>query len=442
LSFVYIINNIVWSPVLLVFFILSGIYFSCKTHFFQITRCKTWLKYTLFSLFDKKSHDNGKKISSFEAVCTSLGASIGTGNIVGVATSITMGGPGAVFWLLVSSVFSMMLIFFENYLGALYRYKNKQTKTVNGAYAYMEKGLNAKWMGVIYALLTVLTSFGMGNMAQSNSISTVIYESFKVPPLITGLSTAILIGIILFGGLKRIAKISAVLVPFMGIMYIAGGLIVIIFHIREFTDTVKYILSCAFSFKSVSGGLMGYGITQAVKYGVSRGVFTNEAGIGTSLPLLGANENETPVKQGMWGIFQVFIDTIVICSITALAILMSKAYSPDSDVTGALLCAKAFGTVFGKFSDVFITVSITLFAFATLASFSVLGFKAMEYIFKKDHSFLYTVLYLFFIVMGSINSVGIVFEISDIFNGLMAIINLTALLLLRKKINIRNGINS
>ena len=433
LDFIVLINGMVWSPVLIFAFMLCALYFSVKTGFFQFAKAPIWLKSTLFSLFKKDKNKDEKELSAFQAVCTALGASIGTGNIVGVATAITMGGAGAVFWMIFSSFFSMMLIYAENYLGGLFKYRDKNGRLINGAYAYMEKALHSRNLGVLYAVLMVLTSFGMGNMAQSNSMAEALNTGFGIAPAVTGTAAALFVGIAIFGGVKRIARISTALVPFMGILYIAGGTAVIIANLSNLPQTVKYIFSDALSFKSAASGAAGYGIMRSMRYGISRGVFTNEAGIGTSVPLLGAG-SDSPKKQGMWGIFQVFADTTVICTITALAILTSGACNIYPGLTGAALSARAFESVFGRSGNLFIAVSITLFALATLLSWSVLGIKGTEYIFKKDVSFTYIVIFLIFIIVGSLNKSETVFELSDIINGLMAVINIIVLFLLRRKV--------
>ena len=433
MSFVERLNSFVWSPPLLGAFFLCGLYFSMKTDFFQLTGIKHWLSRTLFSLFRKKNRQTNGETSVFGAVCTALGASIGTGNIVGVATAITMGGPGAVFWLLFSSLFSMMLIYAENFLGAKYRYKNAQGKRINGAYAYMEKGLNARWMGLLYAFFMVFSSLSMGNMAQSNSIASALTASFSVPPLYTGLILAVLIGFTLMGGRKRIAGLSSALVPFMGILYLIGGLIVIVYHRSSLGYALSLIWRDAFRLRPVIGGGLGFGMMRAMRYGVARGVFTHEAGIGTSLPLLDSGDGSSPEQQGLWGMFQVFIDTFVICTVTALAILMSGVCE-TSDLTGAPLSSAAFKTVFGGSGGYFISISIVLFAFATLTSCSLLGLKGLEYMFGSGSRIFYIPVYLFCIVLGCINPAEAVFSLSDIFNGLMAMLNLTALFLLRKQV--------
>ena len=433
--FVEHLNSLVWSPPLLGAFFLCGLYFSMKTDFFQLTGLRYWLSRTLCSLFRKKNRQTDGETSVFGAVCTALGASIGTGNIVGVATAITMGGPGSVFWLLFSSLFSMMLIYTENFLGAKYRYKNEKNQRINGAYAYMEKGLNARWMGLLYAFFMVFSSLSMGNMAQSNSIASALNASFSVPTLATGLILAVLIGFTILGGRKRIAKLSSALVPFVGILYLLGGLIVIVYHRHSLGSALSLIWHDAFRLRPIAGGITGFGMMRAMRYGVARGVFTHEAGIGTSLPLLDTGDGSSPEQQGLWGIFQVFIDTFVICTVTALVILMSGVYVPGNSLTGAPLSSAAFQTVFGGGGGYFISIPIVLFAFATLTSCSLLGLKGLEYMLGPGSRKLYIPVYLLCIVLGCINPVEAVFSLADIFNGLMAMLNLTALFLLRKQVH-------
>lgn len=429
-----VVNSIVWGPLMLALILLVGVQFSIRLKFFQIFKCKLWLKQTFGTIFKAKNHQNNSKpgISPFQAVSTALASAIGTGNVVGVATAITLGGPGAVFWMWMAALFGMMTIFAENVLGVKYRQVDTDGENIGGPMYYIEKGLKTRWLAYFFAFACILASFGMGNMTQVNSIAASLKKTFKISPQTTGAVIALLICIIIFGGIKRISKVSEKIVPFMALFYILGGLIVIVSHINNLPTAICSIISGAFNFKSLAGGASGFAVSNAIKYGISRGVFSNEAGLGSS-PIVHAASNETePVIQGMWGIFQVFVDTILVCSITALCILTSNVSPEDTD--GALLSVQAFSSTFGATGEVFVTVSITLFAFATIIGWSYYGERCVEYLFGKPNILVYRALYIVFILFGAVMKLDLVWAISDTFNGLMAIPNLIALLFLSRKV--------
>lgn len=428
-----IINSVVWSPVILALIIFVGIQFSIRLKFFQISHCKLWLKQTFGTILKPKNSKNKKKgITSLQAVSTALASAIGTGNIVGVATAITLGGAGAVFWMWVSAFLGMMTIFAENVLGVKYRKTSKNGENLGGPMYYIEYGLKQKWLAYIFAFACILASFGIGNMTQANSISASLKKSFNFPPAITGIIISTLISFIILGGVNRIAKVSEKIVPFMALFYILGGLIVIFSHINNFPKAMLNILSGAFNLKSAASGVGGFAIANTIKYGISRGIFSNEAGLGSS-PIVHAASNETePVVQGMWGIFQVFVDTILVCSVTAFCILTSGVLPEEKD--GALLSIQAFNTTFGNTGEIFVTISITLFAFATIVGWSYYGEKSVEYLYGKQNVLIYKSLCIIFALFGSVMKLDLVWSISDTFNGMMAIPNLIALLFLSNQV--------
>lgn len=432
-----IISGIIWGNGMLLLIIGTGIYFSIRTGFFQIIKIKHIFNETIVSIFKnkevRKSSDK-KAISQFQALSTALAATMGTGNIAGVATALTLGGPGAIFWMWVSAIFGMMTVFSENVLGIYYRYKNLKGEWVGGPMVYIERGLHAKWLGVIYAVFCVLASFGIGNMAQVNSISSALDATFKISPLVTGIATALLVGIIIIGGIKRIGKVTEKIIPFVSLAYIFGAILIIVLNFKQLPTVFKEIFTGAFGINSAVGGISGALVKQALSVGFRRGVFSNEAGLGSSVMVHTASDIKEPVKQGMWAIFEVFVDTIVCCTLTALAVLstgvLGNVNNEGKILDGAPLVISAFSTGFGNFAGGFVSLSVMLFAFATLLGWSFYGAKAMEYLFGEKSVILYKLAFISVIVIGATTELKLVWGISDTLNGLMAIPNLIGVLLL------------
>lgn len=425
-----ILNSIVWGPAVLSLILIAGIWFSLRSGFFQFTGIRVWWDKTFRTLFRRKKTKQKKEkgISPFQALTTALAGSIGTGNIVGVATALTLGGPGAIFWMWIAAFFGMMTVFAEIVLGVRYRVRNKRGEWAGGAMYYIERGLGCKPLAVFFAVACVLASFGMGNMTQSNSIAGALQESFSVPPGYTALIVAVGCGIIIFGGIRRVAWVTEKVVPFMALFYLAGGILVVAVYYRTVPGVLKEIVTQAFSPAAFAGGGGGYVAARAIKYGIARGVFTNEAGLGSSSIVHSAAETEEPAEQGMWGIFQVFVDTIVVCTVTALCILCTGVLPGGKQ--GAALSTAAFGAVFGRFGSVFVAVSIAFFAFATLIGWSFYGERSVEYLAGERFLPAYRLLFAAASALGCAMDLKLVWEISDTFNGLMAIPNLIALLVL------------
>jgi AGCS family alanine or glycine:cation symporter len=402
---------------------------------------------TFLSIFKNKSvrkSDNKRAISQFQSACTALAATLGTGNIVGVATAIALGGPGSIFWMWVSAFFGMMTSYAENTLGIKYRFKGKNGEWVGGAMYYMERGLNSKWLAAAFSLFCMLAAFGMGNMAQANGIAAGLKASFGVSPVVTAIVITAFTAPVILGGIKRIAGVTEKLVPFIAIFYILGGIIVIAAHADKIAEAFVLIIGEALKPQSAAGGFAGYGIAAALRRGVSRGVFTNEAGLGSSVMAHSATDIDEPVVQGMWGIFEVFLDTIVICTVTALAILTSGAYSmaehlrfftdnPGGELpnamTGVGLTSAAFDTAL-PFGGEFVTIAITLFAYSTILGWSYFGERAASYLFGHKAVIPYKIAFIAFIAVGCLSGLNLVWDISDTFNGLMAIPNLISITLL------------
>ena len=544
------VNGVVWGIPMLVLIIGTGIFMSVRTGFFQITRIKTWANETFLAIFKKKSvtKTNEKKaITQFQALSTALAATIGTGNIAGVATAVCIGGPGAVFWMWLSALFGMKTSFSENVLGIYFRKKNEHGEWSGGAMYYLEEGLKdkkglrriAKPLSVMFAIFCVLASFGIGNMAQSNSISSAMQSNFNIPTVVTGVVLAIIAALVVLGGIKRIAKVTEKLVPFMAIFYIVGCLIIFVMNFRHIPYVFSSIFKSAFSFSAVAGGVGGYIIKRAVTMGFKRGVFSNEAGLGSSVMVNCASDVKEPVIQGMWGIFEVFFDTIIVCTLTAFVILSSPANSVsfeealsnvstqpqyftinytdggtnliDSDinpkyivasddaaegtyteysaktvygqefsvkilnsdtasgendftfanvmelkgiqakdvngnhltdengdpiidsieineVNGVPLVTYAFSQRLGSVSGKILAVAILLFAFSTTLGWSFYGTKALEYLLGTKATIVYKIIFVLFIIVGCTMKLGLAWDISDTFNGLMALPNLIGVL--------------
>ncbi len=422
------VNNLVWGPYMLCLLLGVGIFFSVKLRFFQIFKFRLWWKETVMSFFQSNSRSRTKeKISPFQAMSTALAGSIGTGNIVGVANAVAMGGAGAVFWMWVASFFGMATIFAENVLGVKYRVK-RNGKYVGGPMYYIEKGLKCKWLAVIFAVICTVAALGMGNMTQANSAAGALESCFGVPSWVSGIILAFATGFIICGGIDRISKLTEKLIPLISVVFIIAVISVLAMNFQKIPQGFSEMLNGAFDLQCVSGGLMGYGMSTAIKYGISRGVFSNEAGLGSSPIVHSAADTDNAYRQGMWGVFQVFIDTTVLCTLMAFCILTTG--SDKSGLDGIELSIHTFHSVFGVMGKIFVSVSIFVFAFATLVSWCYYGEKSLEYLSGNKFIQPYRILYAAFAFIGCIMNISLVWDISDTLNGLMAIPNLIAIVLL------------
>lgn len=425
------VNNIVWGVPMLMLLLATGLYLTVGTRFFQVTKFSYVLKHTIFSaLRNRKKADPQKEktaISSFQALATALAATVGTGNIVGVATAIAAGGAGAIFWMWISAFFGMMTKYAEIVLGIYFRRKNEKGEWVGGPMYYIEKGLHQKWLAVLFAVFCLLASFGIGSIAQVNGIATAVETAFRIPCIVTGCIVCVLTGFIVYGGLNRIVTVTEKFVPITALLYLVGALAVIAVNYRNILPAFGAIFSGAFQRKSVSGGLLGYGTACAMRYGFSRGIFSNEAGLGSSVLVHSSAQVKEPVEQGLWGIFEVFFDTIIICTLTALAILTTGAHTVEG-LEGVAVTMYAFESVFGQAGSYVVSVGIVLFAFSTLLGWSVYGCRVSEYLGGRKCMQGYKVLFLSVTLIGSVSSVRLVWDLSDTFNGLMALPNLVGIL--------------
>jgi AGCS family alanine or glycine:cation symporter len=427
------ISKFLWGPITLLFVISVGLWFSFRLKFFQFLKLKLWFLNTFGTLFRKKKHLNKNNILPKQAVFTALAGCIGTGNIIGVSTAILIGGPGALFWMWVAAILGMMTSFAENILSIKYRQKSSDGKFFGGPMLYIERGLHCKPLAILFCVACILVSFGTGNMIQSNSISNVFSDLFNFSPFATGLILCVLTFIVTFGGIKRIVKVTDKMVPFMIGFYILGGIIVILSKINMLVDTLLTVITEAFNFKSINGSLIGCTAIKAMRYGVSRGLFSNEAGLGSSPIVHAASTGKEPVMQGMWGIFQVFIDTIVICSITGLCILTSGATKTDS--TDVLSVTKnAFNGTMGKFGEIFVYMPLILFAFSTIISWSYSGEKCTQYIWGEKYTKVYKLIVPLMTLLGAVINLNLLWEICDNLNVFMMIPNLLSLLFLSNKV--------
>ncbi len=443
-----LVNNFVWGLPMLVLLVGTGILMTVMTKVFQITHFGYWMKHTLGSIFTDKhiimhTAAGDSSISQFQSLCTALAATIGTGNIVGVASALIFGGPGAIFWMWIVAFFGMMTNYSENVLGIYYRQKNEKGEWSGGAMYYLRDGLGAKpgcrqigaVLACLFSVFCLLASFGIGNMSQINSIAGNMNSAFGIPNMATGIVLMAVAGLVIVGGIKRIATVTEKLVPFMAIFYVSGALVSCAVHAARIPAAFIAIVKGAFAMKAVGGGIVGSGIGLAVTWGMKRGVFSNEAGLGSSVMVHSSSNVKEPVRQGMWGIFEVFADTMVVCSLTAFTVLTSGLVDLETgevlaDSAGSALVGEAFATVFGSVGPRFIAVAILLFAFSTVLGWSHYGTKAFEYLFGSSVTIIYRVIFIAFILCGATMSLGLAWDLSDTFNGLMAIPNLIGVLAL------------
>ena len=448
------LNGIVWGPVVLTFLVGTGVYLSYKVGFIQFTKFTTVMKHTLGRIFEKSDNKKGE-VTPFQAMTTALSATVGTGNIAGVTGAIAVGGPGAVFWMWVSAIFGMITKYTEVFLAVKYREKNEQGDWVGGPMYYIKNGLGPKfhWLAILFCVLGAIAAFGIGNMTQVNTIASSIntaLQSFGVPimdysfvvfdqvvpvsSLLIGIIVAILIGLVLFGGIQRIGKVAEMLVPFMSLLYIVCGLFVLLGNLQYVDDILIMIFKGAFSVDAAIGGAVGIAIMNTIKNGIGRGVFSNEAGLG-SAPMGHASTSETnPVKQGLYGIFEVFMDTIIICTLTSFILLCGYYGGVDiawGQSAGSELISASFSLVFGnQLGSLIVAICIALFAFSTILSWSLYGTRCFEFIFKTKGTRMYQVLFLIVIVIGACLKLSLVWNIADTLNGCMILPNLIALIAL------------
>lgn len=504
------VNDFVWVKLGLILLLGTGLWMTLRTGFFQLRRAGHWMKNTAGSLFEKKVTSHSREaasISQFQALCTALAATVGVGNIAGVAAAIATGGPGAVFWMWVAALFGMMTSYSENVLGVYYRRKNSAGEWTGGAMYYLQDGFGGlkmprrrkvwclaslagaifcfleafllkkqafsvlfliaggaallifaaclfhskrvgKFLAAAFACFTILASFGIGNASQINTIAVNISAAVHVPflenipvggsnlyMLLIGLGLMLIAGLVILGGIKRIAGVTEKIVPFMVLAYLLGSLAVLFHNAAVIPKAFGAIFQSAFGIKAVAGGFAGIAAKEVISWGFKRGVYSNEAGLGSSVIVNAAANVKEPVRQGMWGIFEVFADTLVVCTLTALVILTSGLVDLTTGqvLTSAAktaLVSEAFSGTFGAAGNIFIAATVFLFAFSTVLGWSYYGTKAWEYLFGTKSTRVYKCIFVLFIVCGAVMHLDVAWDISDTFNGLMMIPNLIGVIAL------------
>ncbi|HOH89409.1 MAG: sodium:alanine symporter family protein [Clostridia bacterium] len=420
-----IINSFVWGPPMLILFVGTGLYLTIRTNFLSFAKLGYVLKNTLFKMFSKEGRGEGE-VTAFQAVATALAATVGTGNIAGVATAIALGGPGAIFWLWVSGALGMTTKFAEVVLSINYREKTPDGRFVGGPMYYIEKGLKLKWLAYIFAAFGALAAFGIGNMVQANSVAASLEVTFGINKMVAGVVMAVLAAVVIIGGIKRIGQVTELLVPFMAAFYIIGGVIILIINAGQLPGALALIFGSAFTGHAAVGGFAGAVMMETMKRGIARGVFSNEAGLGSAPIAHAAATTDHPVRQGLWGVFEVFVDTIIICTLSGLTIMVSGVWS--SGETGAALSTLAFETSLPGIGGYIVSIGIMLFAFSTILGWAYYGERCAEYLFGPKVNMVYRVLWIPFIVIGAIGGLNFLWDLADTMNGLMAIPNLIGVL--------------
>ncbi len=447
-NLIRILDSFIWGPFMIVFLIGTGLYLTILLRGIQFRKLGVSLKNLIESAFNKEDHQGD--IPSFHALTTALSATVGTGNIAGVATAIVMGGPGALFWMWITSIVGMATKFSEIVLGVRYRIINDNGEISGGPMYYIQKGfkekynIDARFLAILFSAFGIIASFGIGSMAQANSAVVAIVSitgpgnSFSLPIVgeifsgsaILGLIIVIITGLVIFGGIKRIGLVTSYLVPFMSLLYVISSVIIILLHADRIPHVFGSVVGYAFSPTAFTGGITGFAVSKAIKFGIARGVFSNEAGLGSAPIAHSAAKTTHPVKQGTLAIVEVFIDTIVMCSMTAFVILESNIDIWDGTLKSSALTSAAFAQTLGFAGSIIVVICSVLFGYSTIIGWSYYGEKCFEYLFGIKRKYMYKLVFLFTVFFGSITYVDIVWSISDMFNGLMAIPNLIALLAL------------
>ncbi|MGB9840397.1 alanine/glycine:cation symporter family protein [Thermovenabulum sp.] len=415
------LGNIVWGPPMLVLLVGTHIYLTFRLRFIQKYIGKA-IKLSL-----TRTSEGEGDVSHFGALTTALAATVGTGNIVGVATAVGLGGPGAVFWLWITGVFGIATKYAEALLSVKYRVKNQLGQMAGGPMYVLERGLKMKWLGVLFALFTAIAGFGIGVGVQANSIADMVKNTFNIPPWITGLVIAILTAIVIIGGIKSIARVCEALVPFMAIVYILGCLIIILVNLSALPGAIVTIIKSAFTGQAMVGGFAGAGVIQAIRYGVARGVFSNESGLGSAPIAAAAAQTPNPARQALVQMTGTFWDTVVICLLTGLVLVTTGAW--QTGLKGAALTKTAFEQI-PVIGPITLTLGLLTFVYSTILGWSYYCEKAVEYLFGTKAVMPYRWLWVAMAFIGSVMSLGLVWDIADVLNGMMAIPNLISLLAL------------
>lgn len=426
LSILSKIDSFLWGAPLIILLIGTGIYLTLRLGFLQVFKLPLALKLIF------KAENKGKgEVSSFKSLCVALAATVGTGNIVGVATAVKMGGPGALFWMWVAAFFGMATKYAEGLLAIKYRSVDKNRNISGGPMYYIRKGMGEKYkpLAIFFAFATMLVAFfGIGTFPQVNAIIDSVNISFGIPKLVTNIILTIIVGSIIFGGLKNIAKVTSKLIPFMAVFYIGISLVIICMNISSVPDAISLIIKDAFTGSAAVGGFAGSTIMMAMQNGVARGIFSNEAGLGSAPIAAAAAKTNYPSEQGLISMTGTFIDTIIVCSMTGLVLVLTGVWS--GEYSGAAMTSAAFVQGFGNIGNIFLTISLVLFAFTTILGWNYYGERACVYLFGVKGITPYRIIFIIMIALGVFLKLDVIWILADIVNGLMAIPNLIALVAL------------
>lgn len=425
-------DNIIWGVPMLIIYLLTGAVFTIKLRFSQFTGIKRIFKATLFSKDDKGS--DGKNLSPLQTLTSALATTLGTGNIVAVGAAVAIGGAGAVFWMLLSAFLGMATCYAENLLGMKYRRQRPDGSWFGGAFHYITAAFGTDKAGKLYALLCVIAAVGMGNMTQINALSSSLNNAFSIPTWISGIIAAAVLAILIFGGVRLFGKVTEKLIPAVSAVYIIGCIAVIAINITSIPAVFLRILTEAFDFRAAAGGIFGSVMMKGMSWGFRRGIFSNEAGLGSTVMLNTATSSDDPEKQGMWAMLQVFFDTIIMCTLTAVTLLVTGADKAASD--GITNAVAAFSGIFGSFSAAFVAIAITLFAITTTAGWSVYGSSSLEYLTGGKGTAVYRLIFVGATLIGATMKLETVWQLCDLLNGIMAIPNLPAILILSSQVTL------
>lgn len=414
----------VWGPYMLVLLVGTGVYLTVRLMGIQFTLLPFALKQAFTPQKKTEGETQEGDISHFGALMTALSATIGTGNIAGVATAVVVGGPGAVFWMWITAIFGMATKYGEGVLAVKYRIQNSKGEMSGGPMYYIERGMKQKWLAILFAGFATIASFGIGSSVQSNSVAQSIHASFGIEGWITGVILTVFTAVVILGGIKSISKVSSIIVPFMAVFYVLGGLIIILLNLDALMPAVKLIFSDAFTGNAVAGGALG----TVIRYGVARGVFSNEAGMGSAPIAAAAAKTDHPVRQALVSMTGTFLDTIVVCSITGIVLVMGNMYMDGE--TGAALTTHTFNKMLPGPGGWIVTFGLIFFAYSTILGWCYYGEKCATYLFGDKCITIYRVIYVATVMLGTVASLDLVWAAADTFNGLMAIPNLIALLAL------------
>jgi len=419
------VRDFVWGLPLIILLVGTGIFLTIRLRGLQFRG----LFYSLYLALIKRKEDEGEKgdISHFQALMTALAATVGTGNIAGVATAIVAGGPGALFWMWITGLFGMATKYAEAVLAVKYRERDKFGTMSGGPMYYISKGLGWKWLGVLFAVFASIAAFGIGNMVQSNSVAEAVHASFGIPNWVTGILMAAFTAMVVLGGIKSIARVTQVLVPVMIVVYFTGALVILIMKISVLPGIFALIFKSAFSPTAAAGGFLGAAVMQTMREGVARGIFSNESGLGSAPIAAAAAKTPDPVKQALVSMTQTFIDTLVVCTMTGLVLLSSGLWT--SGRTGAELTAFAFDVSLpGGWGEFVVTMGLIFFAYSTILGWCYYGEKSIEYLFSEKAVLAYRIIFVLFVAVGTMLKLQTVWTVADIMNGLMAFPNLVGLI--------------